>query len=123
MISGLSGLDEVLAWLPFLECCIPCTMEVCLWWPYEDAVRGLTTRSKKLSAAERGAEGCARTGERDLDEDFAMEAADCRVSREESLECAMYRAVCGPSSPALTVRSQSSSSSFMGDRGENLRAS
>jgi hypothetical protein len=36
MISGLRGLDEELATLPLRECWIPCTMDVCRWWPYDD---------------------------------------------------------------------------------------
>lgn len=44
IICGLSGLDVELA-LPFLECWIPWTIEVCLWWPYV-ADFGSTTRSK-----------------------------------------------------------------------------
>lgn len=45
MICGLSGLEVALARLPFLECCMPCTIDVCRWWPYvaalESGVRSL----------------------------------------------------------------------------------
>ena len=33
IIWGLKGLEAELAMLPFLECCMPCTMEVCRWCP------------------------------------------------------------------------------------------
>lgn len=33
IICGLRGLEEVLATLPFRECCMPCTMEVWRWCP------------------------------------------------------------------------------------------
>lgn len=34
MICGLRGLDVELARLPFLECCMPWTIDVWRWWPY-----------------------------------------------------------------------------------------
>lgn len=78
-----------------------------------------------VPAAGRGAAVGMREGEWDCEEGFVTRPLDCSFSREDSLECAMYRAraVCGSSSPAFTECCQSSSSSFMGDRGENLRGS
>lgn len=65
-----------------------------------------------------------RDGEWGCDDNFAIRPPDCNFSNEDSLECAMYRAVCGSDSPALTALSRaSSSSSFIGDRGENFRVS
>lgn len=69
MISGLNGLDELLAWLPFLECCIPCTIEVCLW-------------------CQRGPAVCARDGEWDCDGEIAVRPPACSFSREDSREWA-----------------------------------
>lgn len=34
MICGLRGFEVELARLPFLECCMPWTIDVWRWWPY-----------------------------------------------------------------------------------------
>lgn len=50
IICGLSGLVEE-AKLPFLECCMPWTMLVCLWWAFESVVN-LPAFSRRGESAE-----------------------------------------------------------------------
>lgn len=56
-------------------------------------------------------------------EGIASRLPDWSFSNDDSRECAMYRAVCGSNCPGLTALSQSSSSSCMGDWGENFKVS
>ena len=59
IICGLKGLEDELARLPFLECCIPWTIEVWRWCPYE-ALFGSTGRSKMPGSAARDWDACRR---------------------------------------------------------------
>lgn len=65
-----------------------------------------------------------RDGDWDCEGGFATNPPDSSFSKEDSRECAMCRAVLRSNSPALkggdALSHSSSSSSFIGDPGENF---